>query len=207
MIRLNSSHISMSGITQVRYESLARHIFFNEAILSSISQSECKFLSLATETLDGVCWVAEQATILNLGLVCKRMHSIAARVLYHGPTLDDQSVHPFLSVISSSPKNSLDYGSLIKSLTLRLVENRAVDIYPLLCQAFAQMTGLISLTLRTYLWPTYLRWTSVNFSEIQWSSVKFSGVPQCGRVNQKIQKKYQKIPHYLRFPNLVESCD
>jgi len=60
---------------------------------------------------------------------------------------------------------------------------------------------------RTYLWPTYLQWTSVNFSESHWSLLKFTEVPQCGQVNQKIQKKFKKISYYLRFLNLVESCD
>lgn len=138
---------TMSGIAQVRYESITHHIFLNETMLFSILRRECKILNLATEILDDICWIAGRANILSLGLVCKRMQPITARILYRRPTIDDRNVHSFLSVISSSSKSSLDYGSLINSLTLRIVENRTMDIYPLLCQAFAQMTGLVSLTL------------------------------------------------------------
>ena len=50
--------------------------------------------------------------------------------------------------------------------------NFSTDDDPFSTPAFWPQSSL----LRTYLWPTYLQWTSVSVSEVQWTSVNFSGL-------------------------------
>lgn len=105
-------------------------------------------LSLANETLDEIVCYTDWRNALQFVRVCKRIQAVVSRKIYRDPVVDDSNAKALFCVIASPARRLMEYGSLVRSLTLKIANDDSIYVvYPVFCLAAGYMDQLHSLTL------------------------------------------------------------